>query len=57
MIRCKTVRPLIVQKTRFDRVLEFVAIVLILLIWFIASCLYVLGNLYFLSYFLYYPRC
>ena len=52
MIRCKTVRPLIVQKTRFDRVLELVAIVLILLAWFAASCLYVLDNQYFL-YFLF----
>lgn len=50
MIRCKTVRPVVVEKARFDRVLEFVAIVLILLIWFIASFLYVLGNLYFLSF-------
>lgn len=52
MIRCKTVLPLIVQKTRFDRVLEFVATVLIMLAWFTASCLYVLDNQYFL-YFLF----
>lgn len=52
MIRCKTVRPLIVQKTRLDRVVELVAIVLILLAWFAASCLYVLDNQYFL-YFLF----
>ena len=52
MIRCKTVRPVVVEKARFDRILEFVAIVLVLLICFIASYLYVLDNVYFL-YFLF----
>ena len=52
MLRCKTVRPVVVEKARFDRILEFVAIVLVLLICFIASYLYVLDNVYFL-YFLF----
>ena len=52
MIRCKTVQQVVVEKAWFDGILEFAATVLILLIWFIASYLYVLDNLYFL-YFLF----